>query len=133
LWCCICLSNSTLAVACSDGSIRLFTQNPALMASKAEMEEYESTLGQFAIPTKSNPEISPIDSSKLPGLEALSEPGQRDGQNKLINNNNQIEVYVWSNLEQKWEKIGVAVGSSGSAGGSSSSRQKVSFEGKVIK
>ena len=42
LWYVLGLPNSNLAVACSDGSIRLFTQNERQMSSKAEQEEYVS-------------------------------------------------------------------------------------------
>ena len=72
--------------------------------------------------------MSQINRSELPGVEALSRHGKKDGQTIMINNENEIEVYSWSEAEIRWVKIGVAVGSSTAAGGSN--REKVLFEGK---
>jgi phospholipase A-2-activating protein len=130
LWYAVCLPNGNIAVACSDGSIRLFTQNESLMATKTEQEEYEKELAQFTIPLKANEQMSQLNRDELPGIEALSIPGRKDGQPLLINNNDETEVYQWDGAEQKWIKIGVAVGSSGSGGGSGS-KQKVTYLGKV--
>lgn len=129
LWYTICLPNGTIAVACSDGSIRLFTDHEKLMASEKEQEEYESELSQFAIPLKSDEVMSQIDHKKLPGIEALAVPGHKDGQTLMINTGNEVEVYQWSGADKKWIKIGVAVGSSSGAGGSAG-RQKTSYLGK---
>lgn len=130
LWYTTCLPNTNIAVACSDGSIRLFTQQENLMATKSEKEEYETELSQFAIPIKTNEAMSQIDRTQLPSIEALSQPGLKDGQTLMISNENEIEVYQWSKSDDRWIKIGVAVGSSTSAGGSSGSRQKASYLGK---
>lgn len=129
LWYTLGLVNGNVAVACSDGSIRLFTQNEKLFASKTEQDEYERELGQFAIPVKSNQEIAQLDRSKLPGIEALSIPGKKDAQTLMINNENEIEVYQWDMAESRWVKIGVAVGSSDGAGTGS----KITYLGKVKK
>jgi phospholipase A-2-activating protein len=72
--------------------------------------------------------MSQINRTELPGVEALANHGKRDGQTIMINNENEIEVYSWSEVEMRWVKIGVAVGSSTAAGGSN--REKVLFEGK---
>ncbi len=127
LWYVLGLPNSNLAVACSDGSIRLFTQNERQMSSKAEQEEYERELGQFSIPIKASEQFSQINRTELPGVEALSIPGMKDGQTLMINNDNEIEVYQWDLSETKWVKIGVAVGSSDAGGGA---REKTSYLGK---
>ena len=74
--------------------------------------------------------MSQINRSELPGLEALSRSGKKDGQTIMVNNENEIEVYSWSEVDTRWIKIGVAVGSATAAGGSSSNRDKASFEGK---
>ena len=65
----ICLPNGNLVVACSDGSIRLFTQNEKLVANKSELDEYERELGQFTIPLKANEAMSQINRTQLPGVE----------------------------------------------------------------
>ena len=117
LWYTISLPNGNLVVACSDGSIRLFTNNEHQMASKSEQEEYERELAQFAIPLKTNQAMAQINRTELPGIEALANPGRRDGQTLMINNENEAEVYQWDETDSRWVKIGVAVGSSDAAGG----------------
>jgi phospholipase A-2-activating protein len=77
LWYTVCLPNGNIAVACSDGSIRLFTQKENLMATKSEQEEYETELSKFAIPLKSNAAMSQIDRTQLPSIEALAIPGKK--------------------------------------------------------
>jgi phospholipase A-2-activating protein len=96
------------------------------MATQQEQEEYEKELGQFNIPIKANEAFSQINRTELPGVEALTIPGRRDGQTLMVNNDNEIEVYQWDLSQSKWIKIGVAVGSSDAAG----KREKVSYLGK---
>ena len=129
IWSCLCLNNGNIAVACSDGSIRLFTQDERQMATKQEMEEFERELAQFAIPLKSNQTLSQLNRTELPGVEALGVPGKRDGQTLMINNGTEIEVHQWDSSEVRWVKIGVAVGSSEGAGGGASGA-KTSYLGK---
>jgi len=101
------------------------------MASASEQEEYERELSQFAIPVKSDEVMSQIDRTKLPGVEALSQSGVKDGQTLMVNTGSEVEVHQWSGADKKWVKIGVAVGSSTGAGGSGS-RHKTSYLGKVF-
>jgi phospholipase A-2-activating protein len=122
----VCLPNETIAVACSDGSIRLFTNHEKLMANENEQAEYEQELSRFAIPIKSDETMSQIDPSKLPGPEALTQMGHKDGQTLMIKSCNEVEVYQWSGSDNKWIKIGVAVGTS------TGTSQKTSYLGKVI-
>ena len=128
LWYCLSLPNGNIVVGCSDGSIRIFTQKEEFMAKKAEQEDYERELAQFAIPVKGNESMSQINRTSLPGVEALSFPGKRDGEPLMINNNNEVEVYQWSEVDDRWIKIGVAVGSNDSAG--SAGKSKITYLGK---
>jgi phospholipase A-2-activating protein len=129
VWHAVCLPNGDLCAACSDGSIRVFTQREAEFATAQEQEEYERELAQFAIPLKADSALSQIDRNDLPGIEALRLPGRMEGQPLMINNNNEIEVYQWDSSASRWLKIGVAVGSSDAASGGSG-RQKVTYLGK---
>jgi phospholipase A-2-activating protein len=122
------LPNNDIVIACSDGTIRIFTQDETRVASKSECEAFEHELSVFAIPTKTDETMSKINRSELPGIEALSNPGRKDGQTIMINNENEVEVYSWSEVDTRWVKIGVAVGSATSSGGSN--RDKVKYDGK---
>jgi hypothetical protein len=48
-------------------------------------------------------------------MEALHEPGYRDGQNKLVYDGTNVCCYSWSAADKEWVKIGDVVGSSGDA------------------
>ncbi len=96
------------------------------MANENEQAEYEQELSRFAIPIKSDETMSQIDPSKLPGPEALTQMGHKDGQTLMIKSCNEVEVYQWSGSDNKWIKIGVAVGTS------TGTSQKTSYLGKVI-
>lgn len=43
----------------------------------------------------------------------MLQPGQRDGQTKIVNDGDAIRAYSWSQSEQKWIKIGNVMGASG--------------------
>jgi phospholipase A-2-activating protein len=128
VWSAVCLPNGDVAAACSDGSIRVFTQNESQFATPGEIEEYERELGQFAIPVKSDSALSQMNRNDLPGIEALELPGKMEGQPLMINNNNEVEVYQWESSESRWVKIGVAVGSSEAGAGATA--KKVTYLGK---
>lgn len=117
LWYTVALINGNIAVGCSDGSIRLFTQSEQLMASKSELESYEKELAGFAISTKTDENLAAIKLNDLPGVDALNVPGKKDGQSIVVNNNNEAEVYTWDSQENRWIKIGVAVGTYETGGG----------------
>ena len=128
VWHAVCLPNGDLAAACSDGSIRVFTQSESRFASGPEQAEYEEELARFAIPVKTSAALSQVNREDLPGIEALNMPGRMEGQPLMINNNNEIEVYQWDSASSRWVKIGVAVGSTDAA--ASASRSKVTYLGK---
>lgn len=129
VWYACCLSNGDLIAACSDGSIRIFTQDESQFAGKQQQEEFERELAQFSIPVRSNEALSQINRSELPGIEALARPSKMDGQPLMINNNNEVEVYQWSDAESRWIKIGTAVGSADGAGGGNT-KQKITYLGR---
>ena len=139
LWYALGLPDGRIGVACSDGSIRLFTQSEAAAASAGEQAEYERELSQCVLPTKvsggsesSASSQQQVDRLKLPGEEALGVAGERDGQTLMVNNGKEIDVYQWSGAEAKWVMIGTMVGSSDSAGsaGASGSSKKTSYLGQ---
>lgn len=87
------------------------------MASKSELESYEKELAGFAISTKTDENLAAIKLNDLPGVDALNVPGKKDGQSIVVNNNNEAEVYTWDSQENRWIKIGVAVGTYETGGG----------------
>lgn len=42
----------------------------------------------------------------LPGPEILREPGIREGQTKIVRENEKVICYSWSLAEKMWKKLG---------------------------
>ncbi|KRZ18612.1 Phospholipase A-2-activating protein, partial [Trichinella zimbabwensis] len=116
VWAVCALSNGDIACACNDGVVRIFTPNKTdSTVDAARVVEYEAELARFHIATQGEDMIGDLKKADLPGLEALNEPGNRDGATKMIlnRNNNQAELHQWSSVEQRWLKLGDIVGSPG--------------------
>ncbi|XP_075066161.1 phospholipase A-2-activating protein isoform X1 [Mixophyes fleayi] len=126
VWCCCILDNGDIVVGASDGIIRVFTESHEHMASAEEIQAFEDELSQATIDPKTG-DLGDINVEELPGKEHLSEPGTKEGQTRLVNDNGKVEAYQWSVGEGRWIKIGDVVGSSGATQQTSG---KVLFEGK---
>lgn len=57
----------------------------------------------------------------------MLQPGQRDGQTKIVNDGEAIRAYSWSQNEQRWIKIGDVMGATG---GSAATSGKQLYNGK---
>ncbi|XP_018423851.1 PREDICTED: phospholipase A-2-activating protein isoform X1 [Nanorana parkeri] len=126
VWCCCILENGDIVVGASDGIIRVFTESQERVASAEELQAFEDELAQTTIDPKTG-DLGDIKIEDLPGKEHLSEPGTKEGQTRLVNENGKVEAYQWSVGEGRWIKIGDVVGSSGATQQTSG---KVLFEGK---
>ncbi|KAM9329760.1 phospholipase A-2-activating protein [Gastrophryne carolinensis] len=126
VWCCCVLDNGDIVVGASDGIIRVFTESQERTASAEELQAFEDELSQATIDPKTG-DLGDIKIEELPGKEHLSEPGTKEGQTRLVNENGKVEAYQWSVSDGRWIKIGDVVGSSGATQQSSG---KVLFEGK---
>ncbi|XP_048826154.1 phospholipase A-2-activating protein isoform X1 [Brienomyrus brachyistius] len=125
IWCCCVLPNGDIVVGASDGTIRVFTESDERVAGAADLQAFEDELSKSIIDPKTG-DLGDIKAEDLPGREHLNEPGNRDGQTRLIKDEGKVEAYQWSMSEGRWVKIGDVVG--GSSQQSSSSR--VMYEGK---
>lgn len=123
VWTVCVLQNGDIATGGSDGVIRVFTKDPALVADAEELVAFEESVAKTAIPAQ----IGDIKTDDLPGPEVLVNPGKREGQMMMVRCGNSIEAHQWSSAGGRWVKVGDVVGGSGSTQGSSG---KVDFEGK---
>lgn len=64
--------------------------------------------------------------SRLPGPEALLEPGKADGATKLVRRGTNVKCYSWSVAENTWNEIGDVMGANPPAEG------KTMYQGKVV-
>ncbi|KAL6490713.1 hypothetical protein MHYP_G00010580 [Metynnis hypsauchen] len=124
VWCCCILPNGDIAVGASDGIIRIFTESEERFASAQDLQTFEDELSKATIDPKTG-DLGDINVEDLPGREHLNEPGNRDGQTRLIKEGTNVEAYQWSMSDGRWLKIGDVVG-----GSSKESSKKVMYEGK---
>ncbi|XP_053715871.1 phospholipase A-2-activating protein [Synchiropus splendidus] len=124
VWCCCILPNGDIAVGASDGIIRIFTEAEDRMAPPEELKAFEDELSKSTIDPKTG-DLGDIKMEDLPGREHLDEPGNRDGQTRLIKDGQKVEAYQWSVSDGRWQKIGDVVG-----GSNQQTSKSVVYEGK---
>ncbi|KAK9524649.1 hypothetical protein VZT92_017023 [Zoarces viviparus] len=124
VWCCCILPNGDIAIGASDGIIRVFTPAEDRMASVEDLQAFEDELAKTTIDPKTG-DLGDIKIEDLPGREHLNEPGNRDGQTRLIKDGQKVEAYQWSVSDDRWMKIGDVVG-----GSNQQTSKSVMYEGK---
>ncbi|XP_039997560.1 phospholipase A-2-activating protein [Xiphias gladius] len=124
VWCCCILPNGDIAVGASDGIIRVFTEAEDRMASAEDLQAFEDELSKATIDPKTG-DLGDIKLEDLPGREHLNEPGNRDGQTRLIKDGQKVEAYQWNVSDDRWVKIGDVVG-----GSNQQISKSVMYEGK---
>ncbi|XP_051923054.1 phospholipase A-2-activating protein [Hippocampus zosterae] len=124
VWCCCILPNGDIAVGASDGIIRVFTEAEDRVASAQDLQAFENELSNATIDPKTG-DLGDIKVEDLPGPEHLNEPGNRDGQTRLIKDGQKVEAYQWSVTDSRWVKIGDVVG-----GSNQQTSKSVVYEGK---
>uniref|UniRef100_A0A8C7RYT8 Phospholipase A-2-activating protein n=1 Tax=Oncorhynchus mykiss TaxID=8022 RepID=A0A8C7RYT8_ONCMY len=124
VWCCCILPNGDIAVGASDGLIRVFTEVEDRMASPQDLQAFEDELSKTTIDPKTG-DLGDIKMEDLPGRDHLDEPGNREGQTRLIKEGQKVEAYQWSVADSRWMKIGDVVG-----GSNQQTSKKVNYEGK---
>ena len=116
-WSCCFMPNGDVAVGCADQTIRIFTADEARAASEEDLANFKAELSSRTVPMQA------VDVSQFPPESALSQPGSRDGQQKIVRNGSGgADAYSWSAADGAWQKIGEVTGSGGA---------KTEFEGKV--
>uniref|UniRef100_A0A3Q4GL63 Phospholipase A2-activating protein n=1 Tax=Neolamprologus brichardi TaxID=32507 RepID=A0A3Q4GL63_NEOBR len=124
VWCCCILPNGDIVVGASDGIIRVFTEAEDRMASAEDLQAFEDELSKATIDPKTG-DLGDIKLEDLPGREHLNEPGNRDGQTRLIKDGQKVEAYQWSVSDGRWMKIRDVVG-----GSNQQTSKSVMYEGK---
>ncbi|CDK27120.1 unnamed protein product [Kuraishia capsulata CBS 1993] len=103
-------SNGDIVSGSSDGIVRVFTNDPARYASPELLREFNESVENSTISQQS---MDNIEKEKLPGPEALQQPGDQEGKVIMIKTaSGVVEAHQWT--ENKWTKIGEVVGSSSS-------------------
>lgn len=120
VWSVSVLPNGDIVAGSSDAAARVFTRDASLVADEATLKAYEHAI---STQTLNQTQVGDIKKDNLPGVEALSQPGSKEGQTKMVKNGDVVEAHQWSASSQQWVKIGEVVGGVGSG-------QKKLYEGK---
>ena len=114
VWCIALLPDGDVITGSSDSVVRIFTCNPEHYADAETLKEFEQEVASNKL--NAQLELGGMKVKDLPDEKALLQPGQRDGQTKIVNDGGVIRAYSWSQNEQKWIKIGDVMGASGGSG-----------------
>lgn len=120
VWSVSVLPNGDIVAGSSDAAARVFTRNPSLIADEATLAAFDHAI---STQTLNQTQVGDIKKDALPGPEALSQPGTKEGQTKMVKNGDVVEAHQWSASGEQWVKIGEVVGGVGSG-------SKKLYEGK---
>ncbi|KAK4053024.1 hypothetical protein OIV83_001758 [Microbotryomycetes sp. JL201] len=111
VWSVCALENGDIATGSSDGIVRVFTRSEDRVASSEALADYDVQVSKAAV---NSSQIGDIKKDSLPGFEALSAPGKKDGQVIMVKAPDGIvEAHSWSNATTSWTKIGEVTGGVG--------------------
>lgn len=111
VWQCVGLANGDVVSVCGDTFVRVWTTDPARMASEAERLTQKEIAEQAAIAasakgSSSVPMEGTEDISKLP-----TTIGKKNGEIKCFKDGGSVFAFSWNAGARQWDKIGEVVGS----------------------
>ncbi|KAG5638990.1 hypothetical protein H0H81_008211 [Sphagnurus paluster] len=106
VWAVSTMPNGDIVSGCSDGVVRVFSSTEERWASEGDLKAYDDKLASQALPSQ---QVGDVKKSDLPGLEALSIPGKKPGEVKMIRNGALVEAHQWDTASNAWQKIGDVV------------------------
>ncbi|GAA6001146.1 hypothetical protein JCM10207_007431 [Rhodosporidiobolus poonsookiae] len=101
VWSLAALPNGDLACAGSDGLIWLFSRDEKRRAGKATVEDYEGRLAELRASKTSSA------GPKMEDAAALQIDGKKEGEVKLIRQDDKVQAYQWDG--SSWQEIGEVV------------------------
>jgi len=120
VWSVFAMPNGDVVTGASDGIIRIFSEAEERWAPLQELKAFDDLVAGQALPSQ---QIGDVKKSDLPGLEALSIPGRKPGEVKMVQNGSITEAHQWDSTSNQWQKIGEVVDAVGSG-------RKQLYEGK---
>ncbi|KAK0547024.1 hypothetical protein OC846_002030 [Tilletia horrida] len=120
VWAVATLENGDIVCGSSDSVVRVFTRDAKRVAETAELQSFEQSVASQSL---NKTQVGDVKKDDLPGLEALSQPGTKEGQTKMVRNGDIVEAHQWDAGVGRWNKIGEVVGGVGSG-------SKKLYEGK---
>ncbi|TFY66674.1 hypothetical protein EVG20_g4413 [Dentipellis fragilis] len=111
VWSISTMPNGDIVSGCSDGVVRIFSEVEARWASAEELKAYDDQVASQALPAQ---QVGDVKKSDLPGTDALSTPGKKPGEVRMVRNGTIVEAHQWDAASGSWQKIGEVVDAVGS-------------------
>mmetsp|Transcript_31886 Transcript_31886/g.79536 ORF Transcript_31886/g.79536 Transcript_31886/m.79536 type:complete len:838 (+) Transcript_31886:219-2732(+) len=117
VWSVACLPNGDLVTGCADSVARVFSCDAALKADSSVLSTFLMEVQAQTLPATEIPgQVGGVDVANLPDESALSEPGTKEGQYKIVRDaTGDPCLYTWSMADGQWNKVGTVVGDPNSA------------------
>ena len=130
VWACAVIPNGDLLAGCANGNAYVWSKTAERAAPDEQVVLFKESVAAVALPAE-QAEGHGLDTSNMASEEALANPGEREGQHKIIKDSasGQPTLYTWSAGERTWNKVGEIVGSK-DGGGGGSTLGKRTYEGK---
>eukprot|EP00898_Chlorokybus_atmophyticus_P001868 jgi/Chlat1/2682/Chrsp18S02992 len=125
VWGVVFLSNGDLATACSDSVARIWTTSADRAADDQTVALFAAAILARQTASKT---VGGVPVSELPGLEALQQPGTKDGQTKIIKEGDSGVAYSWNSREFNWDKVGEVIDGPDDGGFGSRSLHGVTYD-----
>ncbi|KAH9852688.1 phospholipase A-2-activating protein [Lenzites betulinus] len=111
VWTVSTMPNGDIVTGCSDGIVRVFTSEEDRWATGDQLKTFDDLVASQALPAQ---QIGDVKKSDLPGPEALTQPGKKSGEVKMIRRGESVEAHQWDNASSSWQKMGDVVDAVGS-------------------
>eukprot|EP00434_Breviolum_minutum_P002982 symbB.v1.2.002621.t1/scaffold139.1/size300179/4 len=110
VWQAINLPNADVVSACADMVVRVWTRDPARMASEEERKTQQEIAQQAAVAaaqkgSSSVPMDAVIDIAKMPGMV-----GKKNGEVRMFNDKGTVYAYMWNAGARCWDNVGEVMG-----------------------
>ena len=114
VWACAAMPNGDVIAGCADGKAYVWTRVPSRCAGLELQAAFKEEVAAVAMPAQQvEGMVGDLEVAKLATEDALAEPGNREGQHKIVKDKNGTPMlYQWSMAAASWEKIGEVTGSS---------------------
>ncbi|KAI0006182.1 WD40-repeat-containing domain protein [Russula compacta] len=111
VWSVSAMPNGDIVTGASDGVVRVFSEAEERWASPQDLTTFDNLVASQALPAQ---QVGDVKKSDLPGPEALSIPGRKPGEVKMVQNGTITEAHQWDSTSNQWQKIGEVVDAVGS-------------------
>ena len=104
VWGVAALPDGDIATACSDCVARVFTRQSERFADPETLQAHEAMIASQEISAQ---EVGGVKLADLPGLEALEQPGNKDGATKIVRIDQKAFAYAWNAVpppRTKWTR-----------------------------